>query len=191
MAAGYSLIETMFVMALAATVTAMAVPQSLAALDDVRAAGAARYIAGRLQRARTEAIARSVTVGLQFTLSGTHYAYAMYVDGNNNGIRTAEITSGVDRLVLAPERLLDQFTSVDFATRPGLPAVDAGGTPPGSDPIHLGASNIVSFTPHGTATAGSIYIRGERTQYVVRIYNDTARTRILKFDALTNRWRPL
>ena len=178
-------------MGLAATVTAMAVPQSLAALDDLRAAGAARYIAARLQRARTEAIARSATVGVKFTLSGTHYAYAMYVDGNGNGVRTADIAGGVDRQVLAAERLIDQFTSVDFATLPGLPPVDPGGVPPGSDAIHLGASNIASFTPQGTATAGSIYVRGSRAQYVVRIYNDTARTRILKFDPVTNRWRPL
>jgi type II secretory pathway pseudopilin PulG len=190
-AAGYSLVEVMFVMAFATTVTAMAVPQSLAALDDVRAAGAARYVAARLQRARTEAMARSATVGLKFTLVGMHYAYAMYVDGNSNGVRTTDIASGVDRQILAPERLVDQFRSVDFGTLPGLPPVDPGGTPPGSDAVHLGASNIAAFTPQGTATAGSLYIRGDRAQYVVRVYNDTARTRILKFDAVTNRWRPL
>jgi type II secretory pathway pseudopilin PulG len=191
MAAGYSLIELVFVMGLAATLSAIAVPQSLSALDDTRAAGAARYIAARLQRARTEAIARSTTVGVKFTLAGSHYSYAMYADGNGNGIRTADIATGVDGQLLAAERLVDQFTSVDFGTLPGLPAVDAGGAPPGSDPVHLGASNIASFTPQATATAGSIYIRGARAQYVVRIYNDTARTRILKFDAVTNRWRPL
>lgn len=191
MAAGYSLVELMFVMGLAATVSAMAVPQSLSALDDARATGAARYIAARLQRARTEAIARSTTVGLRFTLAGSHYSYAMYVDGNGNGVRTADVASGVDRQVLAPERLVDQFPSIDFGTLPGLPAVDPGGAPPGSDPIHLGASNIASFTPQATATAGSIYIRGDHAQFVVRIYNDTARTRILKFDAAANRWRPL
>lgn len=178
-------------MGLSATVSAMAVPQTLAALDDARAGGAARYIAARLQRARTEAIARSATVGLKFSLSGSHYSYTTYVDGNGNGIRTADIAGGVDRELLAPERLVDQFTSVDFGTLPGLPAVDSGGAAPGSDPVHVGTSNIVSFTPHATATAGSIYILSGRAQYVVRIYSDTARTRILKFDASANRWRPL
>jgi type II secretory pathway pseudopilin PulG len=190
-AVGYSLIELIFVMGLAATVSAMAVPQSLSALDDARTAGAARYIASRLQRARAEAIARSSSVGVRFTLSGSRYAYAMYVDGNANGIRTTDITSGVDRELLASERLADQFSSVDFATLPGLPPIDPGGTPPGDDPIHLGTSNIASFSPQATATAGSLYIRGKRAQYVVRIYSDTARTRVLKFDATTNRWRPL
>ena len=191
MAAGYSLIELLFALALAATTGALAVPQTLTALDDARAAGAARYVAARLQRARMEAIARSNTVGLKFTLTGSHYVYATYLDGNGNGIRTSEITSGIDPQLLAPERLIDAFSGVDFGALPGLPSVDPGGTPPGTDPVRLGASNIASFSAQARCTPGSIYIRGQRAQYVVRVYGDTGRTRILKFDPRTNRWRPL
>ena len=191
MTAGYSLIELVFVMGLVATVSAMAVPQSLSALDDTRTAGAARYIAARLQRARTEAIARSANVGVKFTLAGGHYLYGVYVDGNGNGVRTSEIASGVDAEIVAPERLSDQFPSVDFGALPDLPAVDAGGTPPGSDPIRLGTSNLASFSAQATASSGSVYVRGQRAQYVVRLYGDTARTRILRFDTRTRQWRPL
>lgn len=191
MTTGYSVIELVFVMGLVATISAMAVPHSLSALDEARTAGAARYIATRLQRARTEAIARSTSVGLKFTLVDGRYIYGVYVDGNGNGVRTADIASGVDTELVAPERLIDQFPSVDFGALPDLPPVDAGGTPPADDPVRLGASNLVSFSAQATATSGSLYIRGQHAQYVVRVYGDTARTRILRFDTRTRQWRPL
>lgn len=191
MTAGYSLIELVFVMGLVATVSAMAVPHSLSALDDTRTVGAARYIAARLQRARTEAIARSASVGVKFTAVGGHYVFGVYVDGNGNGVRTAEIASGVDAEIMGPERLADQFPSVDFGTLPDLPPVDVGGTPPADDPVRFGASNLASFSAQATATSGSLYIRGQQAQYVVRVFGDTARTRILRFDSRARQWRPL
>jgi hypothetical protein len=180
----------MFVMGVMATVGAMAVPPGRAALDDLKTAGAARYVAARLQHARMEAIGRSCSVGVKFSNVSGRYAYAVYVDGNGNGVRSAEIASGIDPEVLAPERLSDQFPSVDFGALPGLPAVD-GGLAPGNDPIRFGSSSTASFSPQATATPGSLYIRGHHAQYVVRLYGDTARTRILRFDVGLRVWRPL
>jgi len=180
----------MFVMGLVATLGAMAVPQSVAALDDLRTAGAARYVAARLQRARMEAIARSSNVGVRFSETSGRYTYGVYIDGNGNGVRSGDIAAGVDTELLAPERLPDQFPGVEFGAIPALPAVD-GSTPPGADPIRLGASSIASFSAQATATPGSLYIRGQHAQLVVRIFGDTARTRILRFDARTRQWRQL
>jgi hypothetical protein len=75
---------------------------------------------------------------------------------------------------------------------PGLPSVDPGGTAPGSDPVRLGSGNIASFSAAGTASSGTIYIRGRRdVQYAVRIFGETGKTRMLKFDARTRRWKPV
>ncbi len=190
MTAGYSLVELMVVAGLLATATAVAVPQVLSSLDESRTRGAARYVAARFQRARMEAVMRSVHVGLKFTVVDGRYVYATYVDGNGNGVRTADIGSGADPLLMPAERLRDNFANVEFGTLPGLPAIDAGTAAPGADPIRLGASDIASFTPIGTSTSGTVYIRGERAQYAVRIFGDTAKTRVLKFDARNGRWVP-
>ena len=190
---GYSLLELTMVMGLGATLTAAAVPQYLSGLDDVRAKGAAHHLAGHLQNARMEAVKRSAMVGVQFiqTEGGT-YRYAMYVDGNRNGVLTRDIQSGVDTLIGPVERLADQFPGVDVGTLPGLPAVDPGGTPPGGDPVRLGSGNIASFSAIGTATTGTISIRGRRdVQYAVRIFGETGKARMLKFDSRTRRWKPL
>ena len=186
---GYSLIEIVFVAGLSTTLAAMAVPQMLSGLDEYRAAGAARYIATRLQRTRTLAITRSAIVSMRFTSAGSSYSYAEYVDGNGNGVLAREILSGVDRAVGAPEQLSHQFTRVDFGTLPGLPPIDAGGTAPGSDPIRLGSANSASFSPLGSATPGTVYILGRGgAQYAVRIFGETGKTRLLKFDRQTRRW---
>jgi hypothetical protein len=116
----------------------------------------------------------------------------VYVDGNRNGVLTREIQRGIDRRIGAPERLSDQFTGVDFGAIPGLPPVDPGGTAPGSDPIRLGAGSFASFSARGTSSSGTVYIRSQRdAQYAVRIFGETGKTRMLKFDRRARQWIPL
>ena len=189
---GYTIVELLFVLGMVATLSSVAVPQVLAGLDDFRTAGAARHISARLQRARMDAVVRSADVGLQVTSTAGGYSYAVYLDGNRNGVRTADIQRGIDKPLVASERLLDQFPGVDFGAIPGLPAVDSGGTPPGTDPIRLGSSSMATFAASGTSSSGSLYIRGSRNaQYVVRIYGQTGKTRVLKFDARSRQWKGL
>ena len=189
---GYSLLDLLAAMALTVTFGAAAIPQYLTAADEVRASGAAYHISGRLQRARMEAVLRSATVGVQFTQTATGYSYAVYVDGNRNGVLTRDIQRGVDRLIAPLERLPDRFPGIEFGAVPGLPPVDAGGTPPGTDPIRLGSGNIASFSAMGTSSSGTVYIRSRRdAQYAVRIYGETGKTRLLKFEPRTGLWRQL
>jgi type II secretory pathway pseudopilin PulG len=189
---GYSLLELMMAMALSVTLSAAAVPEFLNALDETRASGAAHHISGRLQRARMEAVVRSAMVGLQFTRTSDGYTYALYLDGNRNGVLSRDIQRGVDRLIGAAERLPDQFQGVEFGAMPGLPAVEAGGTAPDSDPIRLGAGDIAAFSALGTSSTGTLYIRGRRDiQYAVRVFGETGKTRILKFDARARVWKQL
>lgn len=188
----FSLIEIVFVLALAATVGALSIPPVLSSLDDLRAAGAVRYVSSRLQEARMHAIATSRETGVRFTHSADGYRFAAFVDGNANGIRTIDVQRGTDPLLRVPERLSDGFPGVEFGVLPGIPPVDPSASPPGEDPIRLGAGDIVTFTPLGTATPGSLYILGKRAaQYVIRVFGETGKTRILKFDSQAHVWKPL
>jgi prepilin-type N-terminal cleavage/methylation domain-containing protein len=189
---GYSLVELMLVLGVAATVAAIAIPQSRWALDEARTLGAVRYLTSRIHQARMEAVTRSHSAGLRFIPSGDSFSYAVYADGNRNGLRAADIADGIDAWLDPPERLSDLFAGVDFGAVPGLPSVDPSAPPPGDDPIRLGAGNMLTFSAIGTATAGSLYVRGPRSaQYVIRIFGETGRTRALKFDARSRSWRPL
>jgi hypothetical protein len=192
LAAGFSAIELLFAVSLMATICGIAVPPVLNLADSLRAAGAARYVSTRLQRARMEAITRSADVAVRFTDVPGGYAFAVYVDGNGNGVLSADILRGIDWRLGSVQRLPDNFTGVEFGTLPGLPPVDPGGAAPGADPIRLGVSNAVTFTPGGTSSTGSLYVRGRgRRQLVVRIYGDTGKTRVLEFQEARRQWKPL
>ena len=188
-ASGHSLIELLFVAGLVATLSAVAVPQTLATIDSFRAIGAAHYVSTRLQRARAEAVMRSAAVAMRFVPTVAGYEFAVYVDGNRNGVRIADIDRGIDRRLGGVERLGDSFTGVDFGTIPNLPPVDEGGAAPGNDPIRFGSSDGTTFTALGTSSSGSLYLRSRRgVQLVIRVFGQTGKTRILRFDARTGQW---
>jgi hypothetical protein len=189
---GYCLIELVFAAGIAATLSAMAAPQLLVTLDDSRTLGAVRYLSTRLQEARMEAVARSANVAVRFTLAGGVYGYTVYRDGNGNGVLSRDIQQGVDPQIHSVERLPDQCAGIDFGALPGIPPADPSGTAPGSDPIRLGSSDMVSFSAMGTSTTGSLYVRGRRNaQYAIRIYGETGKTRILKYDTRNRIWSTL
>ena len=117
---------------------------------------------------------------------------AVYVDGNRNGVRTADISDGANPEIQKSERLVDLFPGVDFGAVPGLPSVEPGSPPPGEDPVRFGSSSMAVFTALGTSTPGSLYIRGRRdAQYAVRLFGQTGKIRVLKFNPRTRMWRAL
>ncbi len=175
-----------------ATVAAIAVPAVEAGLDEARTAGAARYLSARLSDARMEAIQRSTEVAMRFTDAGHGFTYSVYVDGNHNGVLARDVQDNVDRQIRGEESLSNHFRNVVFGTLPGLPAIDAGGTPPGNDPVRCGSSNSLSFGPLGTSSSGTLYLSGpSRSQYAVRVFGGTAKIRVYRFDWRSGHWNPL
>ena len=176
--AGFTLLEVIFVMAVTVILAGMAVPETMAAVDRSRAWAATRYLASRMALARMQAVGRSATVGLRFA-DEEGFGFDTFVDGNRNGVRTGEIASGVDRPLDPLTRLSDLFPGVVI----GLSEDDEG------DPVRTGSSSLMSFTPVGTATSGTIYIRGrDGSRFAVRVLGATGRTRVLRYVARTRDW---
>jgi type II secretory pathway pseudopilin PulG len=191
-ALGYSIIELAVAVGLIVTATATALPRMLAGFDEARVAGAARYLSARFYDTRIEAVTRSAEVALRFTATNAGFVYAVYADGNGNGVLARDIQRNIDPQLHSPEQLSSQFSGVDFGTLPGLPAIDAGSPAPGDDPIRFGTSNMVSFSSLGTSSSGTLYVRGRgNTQYAIRLVGSTARVRIYRFDWRTQRWNVL
>ena len=183
--------EVIFVVALISTTAGLALPQLAGSLEEIRSRAAVRYLTARLQKIRTEAVMRSANVGVRFTADGRGFTFGTFADGNGDGIRASDIAAGIDTRITPEERLSDHAAGVDFGVLPGLPAVDSSSAPPGSDPIRTGPSDLLVFTPLGTTTSGSLYIRSASRQYVVRLLGETGRTRILAFDPRQQTWSPL
>jgi hypothetical protein len=181
-------VELLFVIAVAAALAAMAIPAGVRMTDDYRAANAARYLAQKCGYARIDAVRRSIFVGIRFGLPTEDYLLTAVADGNGNGLRTAEIASGIDRRVGSPERLDWNFPGVAFGILPGVP--DADGNPPASsDGVRLGASRILSMNPDGSSSSGTLYVHTRRgAQYAVRVLGATGRVRMLKYLETSRAW---
>jgi hypothetical protein len=180
------------VLCIAASVTAVGAPAAF----QLRAALAVRSAAGEvravLYRARAEAIARSRNVGVKFRKNGNRYEWALYVDGNHNGVRTAEIASGVDRPlgIAFPWQRNDVLPGI----LKGTPVPDPGS--PGKfldrldDPIRFNASDICSFSAVGESTPGSVYLwDGHDRMAVVRVFGRTAKVRTLYHRRGEKEWK--
>jgi prepilin-type N-terminal cleavage/methylation domain-containing protein len=185
---GFTILELLFVLAIAGTLTTIAVSQSLRALDDFHARSAARYLAQRLGDARLGAIKRSFAHGLRFETGSPDYRITSVVDGNANGLRTSDIQSGIDRTLTPPELLASHFQGVAFGILDGVP--DADGQPAnGTDGVRVGASKLLAMNADGTSSSGTLYVHGRtRAQYAVRVLGVTGRERILRFDHVRRRW---
>lgn len=180
---GTTILETLFAMSVAVTATAMAVPFIDGVLDDVRTAAAARYVAGRIGSARLDAVKRSDAVALRFDAD----RFAVVGDGNGNGVRTADIQAGVDEQLTPFERLEDRFPGVRFELGAGVPDAD-GRAGTGTDGVRVGTARILTMSSDGTATSGTLYIRGRRGQFAVRVLGATGRTRMLQYQSGSRSW---
>jgi hypothetical protein len=158
----------------------IAIAYVLSAVDHSQGYAAARYLAARMGLVRTQAVARGAAVGLRFDQEPRGFTFSVFQDGNGDGIRTADIEAGVDQLIEPAASLFEQFPGVDIGLVPGVPA---------SDPVQLGRTSILTFTPIGTSTAGTIYIRDrDGSQWAVRVLGATGRTRVLRYEPRTRAW---
>jgi Tfp pilus assembly protein FimT len=186
--AGASIIELIVALGLAITVSSVALPSLLAGVDAYRAGHAARYLAGSVRHARGRAIAAGRYAAMQFSSANGAASWATYADGNRNGVRTADVTRGIDLLLEPPTRLADIAQGVRFALNPGTPDVD-GRVSASADGIRLGSGNWLSFSPSGTSSSGTIYLAGPgRQQYAVRVLGPTGRLRLLRYDSTARTW---
>jgi type II secretory pathway pseudopilin PulG len=184
---GLTILELLFTMAIAATITVIALPLTGNAVDEIRTRMAARYLEGQIMRARMDALRRSRAVGLRFVPSEGDYLFGVYADGNGNGIRTADIALAIDTELFAPERLGDKYPGVRFELMPDVPEID-GNTGGARDGVHIGTARILSLTPDGSSSSGTLYLRGRRAQYAVRVMGVTGRTRVLQYVTGEGAW---
>lgn len=183
---GYTVLELLFVVGLSATLAGVAVPATSSTIDRLRAASAARHVASRIAATRLEAIRRSTTVALRFDRIDTDYTFTTFIDGNGNGLRSTDISRGVDRPSGRAERLQEQFAGTAFGLLPGVPDID--GSSATSDGVRIGSTSFLSLAPDGSATSGTVYVHSRRGQYAVRILGATGRVRVFRYDMGARTW---
>jgi len=177
---GYSLAEMLLALGVFSLLSAASVPAIKAYYVDAELVGAARVFKGTFLRARSVAACSGVQTAIRFEELPDGLYFSVYSDSNYNGVLSGEIRSGLDRRLEGPYRLDGGVSGVRVAIHPGVPAIppDSGLLDP-SDPIRFGRSNMLSFSPLGTATPGTFYLASEGGQAAVRVNQGTARVRVM------------
>lgn len=189
---GATLAETLVATGIVVVAVGISVPLVTTGRHEQHVMNAARYVAGRIVLARAGAARRGAAIGIRFTRNGEGVALRSYVDGNGNGVRAVDIGNGIDAPIETETSIGDRFAGVRFELSAAAPAIGSS-TPAGVavDPVNLGGSDILSLTPLGTATSGTLYLRSrEGHQAAVRVLGATARVQVFQFDFQTGRWNP-
>lgn len=180
---GFTLIELLTALAIIGMFVAIAMPQWLTLQRHAAVRAASEELQSVLRGARMRAIASGRNCGVRFTQSGNDWMYALYDDRNGNGIKTAEINSGVDKMIAGPKRVLNTVRFAKIAL-PGKTITDPDGDPlkPTASPVQFGTSSICSFSPLGAATAGTIYLTDSSNEiWCARVYGVSAKVRLLRY----------
>jgi len=193
--AGFHVVELVVVLAILSFVLTLGLPAFLDWTSGLRLDLTAMELTGILRGARSFAIRHSANVAVKFhaEADGT-VTYALYRDGNGNGVLNADIASGADPAVTPPHRIDQLGNRVRLGFPPGPPARDPT-TPsrflhPGDDPIRFNQSDLASFTAIGGATPGSLFLTDGRSRLMtVRVTGMTGRVRVMRYDFAAQIWR--
>jgi prepilin-type N-terminal cleavage/methylation domain-containing protein len=177
---GFSLVEVLLVVALMVTAAAVGIPVFRAYTAEAHLVGAGQAFRSQFRRARSMAVRGNTYTAIRFEHGPAgDVFFAIYADGNGNGVRSAEIRRGIDRRVEGPFPLTGGAPTVRVGFLSGVPAVPPARGVLSGDPIRFGRADMLSFSPMGTATPGTFYLAGDGVQAAVRVTPGTARVRLM------------
>jgi Tfp pilus assembly protein FimT len=190
---GWSLTELLAVLMIVGLCVAVGVPSTARVRAGSRAAAGARFMAVSFHDLRWQAVVRRVHRGLYFQEDEGGWRWHVVEDGNGNGLRTAEIRDGTDRTLSGPHRLQEIVPGVrpGFLHEQSVPAIPPrrGSYSAGDDPVRFGRSDIISFSPLGSSSSGTLYLTdGRWAQYGVVLFGPSTRVRVWRYDPDTGSW---
>ncbi len=191
---GWTLIEILAVMAILAIVSALTVPALLDLAGNLRLRVAAQRVAGTLRAARSYAVRHNAKVAVKFHTEDDPTTFALYRDGDRDGVRNTDILDGTDPEVWPRRRLNYLPGDVRIGFPPGRPPRHPGNPRRRmtrlDDPVRFNRSDLASFSPIGTATPGSIYLTDARHRLAaVRVNNVSGKVTVLVYDQEKDAWR--
>jgi len=189
---GTALIDVLAALGLSAVLVAIAVPVVGGTLDREHVIIGTHYLAATVQRARLESLKRASTVAVRIEMLDGRTAVQLFTDGNGNGVLQRDIDRRIDPPLSSAEWL--DSHGRDVSVRINQPITDVAGSAvlnPGDDPLRIGNTALVSFSPLGSSTSGTVYVAARHgPQMAIRVYGATGRVRVLMFDAQARQWRP-
>ncbi len=185
---GFSLAEATVAIGVVLVMAGISAPIFRARFADAHILGAGQQFRSQFRLAWATAVRTGAYTAIRFERRDDgRVFYSVYSDGNANGVRTADIDRGMDRRISGPYALSGGAPSVRVGINPGVPNLPPATGELSGDPVRFGQSDILSFSPLGTATPGTFYLAGDWAQAAVRVNGGTARVRLMLWRG--GRWR--
>ena len=173
--------------------TLTTIPLAARTVVDARSAAAAREFALMFYALRWKSVSENRNVGLFFEQVSGRWRWWEVVDGNGNGLRTAEVRNGVDPKRSGPHELesTHQGVRLGFLAGRTIPQIPPrGGSLSGTDPVRFGAADMISFSAQGRSSSGTLYLTdGTHRVYGIRLYGASTRIRVWRWDDREMQWR--
>jgi prepilin-type N-terminal cleavage/methylation domain-containing protein len=192
--AGQTLIELLVVLLILAIAAVIACNSFIGVLRRAALRSTAIGIGRLLERVQLEAAALSHQRGLRFFQTADGWSYAIYEDGDDDGVRLKDIAAGIDILVEGPYPLMDRLSIVRIGVPASpVPHPDTGKFfPSTASAVNFNQTSMCSFAPDGDGTPGSIYVitgaRGEAA--MIRSSGNGGRIRTLFYGLQGEGWHP-
>ncbi len=190
---GASLVEWTVAIALLAIGAAVVLPAASSLRQAARVEAGARTMASVFVARRFEAVAASRSLGLHFQRDADGWGWREAIDRNGNGLRTAELAAGIDAYASGPRRLEGWVSGIRVGLLPDRSVPEAppgtGILAPGGDPVRFGASDVVSFSPDGRSSSGTLYVTdGREGLCAIVLFGPAVRARVWRWRPEQGRW---
>jgi len=173
---GHGLLDLLVAVSLMIVMVAAAIPKAQSMVHESRLRGAAFYLRGLMRQVRARAAAQACYMGVVFDEVDGDPVFSIHADGNGNGIRRVDVDGGADPRLREPYRLSETFPGVRYGSLPG------GAKEPFMRGVQIGRSHIVSFSPLGSSTTGTLYLSNDYgLVYAVVIFGSTGRVRVARY----------
>ena len=191
---GYSFVETLAVLLFLGLMLGAGAARVHASIKNNQLRAATRRMFLLVRWMQSEAVRTRKKVGIVFNRAadGT-YRFELYTDGDGDGIRTRDVTSGKDPKFAGPFFLSREYPGVRLGIleRDRIPKVPpAGGVLRNRlDPVQFGSSDIISISPRGHSSTGTLYITDQSLRMMALVvYGPTVRIRIWTYRDGSGRW---
>ena len=175
---GYSLLEMLVALGIILIMGSVALPNINGYRQEAALLGAAQNFKAEFMKARFTATRKNTQTAIRFEKAKAgRVMYSTYIDGNSNGVTAADIAKGLDTRISGPFRLDAGQAGVDVGVLPDAVSPDGGLL--GAEPIRFGNARMLSFSPLGTGTPGTFYLRTRSSMAGVRVTPGSARVRIM------------
>lgn len=178
---GQSLTELLISVAILSMITLTAGNVADHARRRVAMAGATSELRGTFMYVRTMAITRDRNVAIRFRDEGQGYSWAVYEDGDGDGVRNDDINKKIDRELIRPRLFQHPPARIGLPDQ-SMPDPMNGGVLESRPAVRFNSSMLCSFSRVGEVTNGSVVLTDGTNTVIMRVYDRSGRIAVLRWN---------